>query len=346
LYREIRELGLKASELLDFSVSTNPYGPPKGLARALQAADLESYPDSDSNDLKNRLAESLGLLPQNLIAGSGSTELIRLSAAAYLGAGSRALVLQPTYGEYAAAVQLSGAAAAPLVTQPQHDFRLDPEELLTTLQSVHPRVFFWCNPNNPTGDYADRQMVERAIQQNPDTLIVLDEAYAAFVEKAWSSSGLAEYPNLLVIRSMTKDYAMAGIRLGYAFGHPSLIATLNKVKPPWNVSAPAQCAGLFVLNQSGYIESMRSRLSAAGGYLKSGLLKLGLRPLPSRTNYFMLKVGRAEAIRRALLLKGILVRDCTSFGLPEYIRLAVRTRSQCRRLLAALGEIGVKNYVC
>jgi histidinol-phosphate aminotransferase len=340
LYHELQKLGIEPDSIVDFSVSINPLGPPAGLRQALIEADLENYPDTDSHRLKNRLAVILGLSPVNLIIGNGSTELIRLAAAAYLGPGDRALVLQPTYGEYETAVRLTGAAVTQLALSESQDFRLNWEQLENCLKAVHPRALFLCNPNNPTGEYLDEELVSAIIAQNPDCLVVLDEAYIGFLERTWASSGLIQHPNLLVIRSLTKDYAMAGVRLGYAFAHTNVIEALNKIKPPWNVSAPAQAAGLYVLDQAGYIEQAREHIAAAGRYLKSSLIDLGLRPLPSQSNFFLVKVGDAAGLRAALLPKGLLIRDCTSFGLPQYIRLACRTRPQCQRLVAALQESG------
>jgi histidinol-phosphate aminotransferase len=343
-YAELKRLGIDPARVVDFSVSTNPLGPPDGLAGCLVKADLESYPDSDSNLLKNRLAEKLGLAVENLVIGNGSTELIRMCAAAYLGAGDRALIMQPTYGEYELAAQLVGAEIVSLKLAEKEDFRLNLGELEKTIKLTRPRAIFVCNPNNPTGEYLVRDKVQKIMELAPHSLVALDEAYISFLDKAWASAELIKYPNLVIIRSMTKDYAIAGIRLGYAFGEAGLISTLTKVKPPWNVSSLAQAAGLYVLEGENYVAKMRAELAKSGKYLKTNLEKLGLRPLPSEANFFLVRVGDAARLRADLLEKGILVRDCASFGLPQYIRLAHRTRSECTRLCNALSELGVEKY--
>jgi histidinol-phosphate aminotransferase len=343
-YAELKELGIDPSSVLDFSVSTNPGGPPPGLRQALNQADLESYPDSDSNLLRHRLAAGLRIAPANIIAGHGSTELIRMCAAAYLGTGDRALILQPTYAEYEMAVQLVGAKAVHLKLSEKTAFQLNPDELARAVKAGRPRTIFLCNPNNPSGQYLERETVEKILEIAPESLVVLDEAYIGFVDNPWSSAELIDHPNLLVIRSMTKDYAIAGMRLGYAFAEAEVIAALNKVKPPWNVSSLAQTAGLFLLENDQYLAAMRAELADSGAYLRSGLERLGLRPLPSRANFFLVKVGEAARLRTDLLKKGILVRDCASFGLPCYIRLGHRSRAECRRLISALVELGVENY--
>jgi len=338
-YAELKKLGIDPATLLDFSVSTNPSGPPAGLRQALNEADLESYPDSDSNRLKERLAAKLKIGTENIIVGNGSTELIRMCAAAYLGARERALIPQPTYGEYELAAQLAGAEVISLHLPEKADFRLNPEDLKKAIKAHHPGAIFLCNPNNPTGEYLDIQTVREIIELASESLVVLDEAYIGFVDGAWSALELIKHPNLVIIRSMTKDYAIAGVRLGYACAEAGLIGALNKVKPPWNVSSLAQEAGLFALDCGVYIEEMRKELAESGKYLKTSLEKLGLRPLPSQANFFLVKVGDTAALRAELLKQGILVRDCASFGLPEYIRLAQRTRPECERLIVALQTI-------
>jgi histidinol-phosphate aminotransferase len=294
--------------------------------------------------LKNRLSEKLDIESSNLIIGNGSTEIIRLAAAAYLGIGDRALILQPTYGEYELAVQLVGAEVIHFKLSEKSDYRLNPDELEKTVKKHTPHALFLCNPNNPSGEYLNKDTIKKIIELSPNCLVVLDEAYVSFVDNPWSSTDLIQYPNLVVIRSMTKDYAMAGVRLGYAFASTGLIATLEKVKPPWNVSALAQAAGCYVLGKSGYVESMQAELVESGEYLKTNLQNMGLRPLPSQANFFLVKVGDAGGLRTALLKKGILVRDCASFGLPEYIRLAQRTQTECEQLITALKEVGVISY--
>jgi histidinol-phosphate aminotransferase len=343
-YTELKEWGIDPASVLDFSVSTNPFGPPEGLRQALNEADLESYPDSDSNLLKNRLAARLEIAAQNLIIGNGSTELIRLSAAAYLGAGDQAIVLQPSYGEYELAVELVGGEVVSLKLAEKSDFRLNLDEMEKSIQERRPGAIFLCNPNNPSGEYLDKETVKKIVESASESLVVLDEAYISFLDNPWSATDLIHYPNLVIIRSMTKDYAIAGVRLGYAFASTDLIATLNKVKPPWNVSSLAQAAGCFVLDRERYLESMRTDLAESGRYLKTSLEKLGLRALPSQANFFLVKVGNAAGLRTALLKKSILIRDCASFGLPEYARIAHRSMPECKRLIAALNELGVENY--
>ena len=156
---------------------------------------------------------------------------------------------------------------------------------------------------------------------------------------------LTDHGNLVILRSMTKDYALAGLRLGYAIAADSIISVLKRVRPPWNVNALAQKAGIVALNSDKYLEKCNNKIQEAKRFLIKELERLGLSPLPSQTNFFLVKVGNATAFRQALLMKGILVRDCTSFGLPQYIRLAPRALPECQKLIKAIKEVGVLSHV-
>ncbi len=339
-YRELERLRLAAGDILDFSASINPYGPPPGIKGVLGEAEIGAYPDSDAGELKKALAEKLGTSPANLIIGSGSTELIRLAATAYFGPGDSVLVPQPAYGDYEVAATLAGARVLrePLAVA-QNGFRFDAGRLVGAIRRWRPKGIFVGNPNNPTGAYLAREEVVEIIGASPDTLVVLDEAYLGFTENAWSSLDLVGRGNLLVVRSMTKDYALAGLRLGYGVASEAIIGALEKVKPPWSVSAPAQKTGLFVLGQAEYSAACARRLRRAGRYLRRNLSRLGFEALSSSTNFFLVRVGDAAGFRAKLLKKGILVRDAASFGLAEYIRIAPRRLGECRRLVVAIREI-------
>ncbi len=341
-FEEIEILGLDPKEILDFSVSINPAGPPPGLAEALSRCDIAHYPDPESSRLKKALSKKLGVAPENLVIGNGSTELIRLAALAYFGEGDRIMVMKPTYGEYEIAAQIAGAEVDKLKLVEDDDFRLSLFDLAEALQMYPPAGLFLCNPNNPTGQYLSRKEIERVLEMLPDSLVVLDEAYAGFVKNPWQSAELIDNPNLLIIRSMTKDYSLAGLRLGYALANEEITAALNKIKPPWNVSAVAQTAGIYALKAEDYPEACRKGLPRSREYLAENLQQMGLKVLPSEANFCLVKVGDASGLKQALLERGILVRDCTSFGLPAYIRLSLRPLNECRKLVKALREMGVK----
>ncbi|MEW6141792.1 MAG: histidinol-phosphate transaminase [Chloroflexota bacterium] len=340
-YAELEKLGVEPDKVVDFSVCTNPFVPPPYARKALQHAKLECYPDSRSTVLRRALAAYSGVEEGNVLVSSGSTDLIRMAALAYTGPGDTVVIPQPAYGDYEIACRLSGASVVDRPRAGGNDLQLDLPEIVSVLKRRQPRLLFLCNPNNPTGQYFSRQDVESVLGASLETLVVLDEAYASFVAERWSSEALLDRRNLLVVRSMTKDYALAGLRLGYALAHQPIIHVLERVQSPWSVSSAAQSAGLAALEAAGYLEKCRRRIKKAKGFLIRELKLLGLRPLPSAANFFLVRVGNATQFRRGLLRCGFLVRDCASFGLPEYIRLGVRTVPECRKLIEAIKSSGV-----
>jgi histidinol-phosphate aminotransferase len=300
---------------------------------------INRYPDSGSVALRRAIAGKTGLSIDNIIAGNGSTELIRLAVTAYLGAGDSALIIEPAYGEYRIACQIAGADIIGQRLSEADDFKADIDTTVGLIKENNPKAIFLCNPNNPTGCYLDRDRFTHILKAAPDSLIILDEAYISFADNAWSSFEFIDKGNLLVVRSLTKDYSQAGLRLGYAVANREIIEAMNRIRPPWNVNAVAQAAGIIALRNQEPLQNSLEAVRAGKLYLVEELSGLGFRCLPSAVNFFLVKVGNAAALRRQLLKKSILVRDCTSFGLPEYIRIAASTMENNRRLVAALKEI-------
>jgi histidinol-phosphate aminotransferase len=343
-YFELERRGISPEDVLDFSVSTNPFGPPPGTKEATSQASIDRYPDSEATELRLLLASKLTVTPGNLLIGSGSTELIRLVAAAYFGPEHLVIIPQPTYSDYEIACYLVGARVLKQPMPEEADFRLNVAETVDLIRKHQPKGIFLCNPNNPTGNYLSRKEVETILSVAKDSLVVLDEAYVAFTKDTWSSLDLVGRSNLVVLRSMTKDYALAGLRLGYAVATDSIVSVLKRVRPPWNVSSVAQAAGVFVLKADGYLEACGRKIREAKEFLVKELSRLGLPPVPSKASFFLVKVIDATKLRQALLQKGILVRDCSSFGLPGYIRLAPRTIPECQRLINAIREPEVYHH--
>lgn len=343
-YIELKKLGIYPETILDFSVSTNPFGPPLGVREAMSSASIECYPDSEATELKQSLAKKLNIAPENLLIGSGSTELIRLVAVAYFGAEDSVLIPQPTYGEYEVACHLVSARVLKQPMPKETNFQLNIAETVELIRKHQPRGIFLCNPNNPTGQYLSREEVKQILSITKDSLVILDEAYIAFTENAWTSLDLVNHGNLVILRSMTKDYALAGLRLGYAIAAGPIISVLRRVRPPWNINAVAQKAGILALNADGYLEECGTKIQEAKSFLVKELTHLGLSPLPSQTNFFLVEVGNCAEFRQALLKSGILVRDCASFGLPHCIRLAPRTLPECQRLITAIKDTGVCSH--
>jgi len=338
-YSELAKFGLQPQDIRDFSASCAPLGPSPTLRAALANAAIERYPDTEGTRVREALAARLGITPEHIILGNGSVELMWLISLAYVRPGDRVVIVGPTFGEYARPARIMGATIVMVDARPNDDFAPPVDEVLATIARERPRLVWVCQPNNPTGTYLSRKIVRRIIQgMGTNGLLILDEAYIAFVPRAWSSIPLTDGP-VIILRSMTKDLAMPGLRLGYAVASPDCISVLRRVRPPWNTNAAAQAAALAGLADRDYERYNREVARQESIYLQEGLQALGLRVIPSYAHFFLVEVGDAPAFRRALLARGMSVRDCTSFGLPTFVRIAPRTHADNQALLHAVEQI-------
>ncbi len=336
--QELIQLGIDPNDIIDFSVNSNPFGAPPGLNNYLTDIDLTHYPDPQVFELKQSLANVNDMPPECLAIGNGSVELIWACVRAFVNSGDRVLVVTPTFGEYQNALDLLGIQA----DQYQLDIsnpNIDIEEISNEINEIRPKLTFFCNPNNPTGHVYTHEQIHQIAEscEAIDGFLVLDEAYRAFV-------GLPQFApnafqNAIVLRSMTKDFAIPGLRLGYALADKKYIEAIAAQCPPWSVSAMAQKAGEFLLANSGETERTIAETLELAKQLKQQLSDSGFTPMPSSTHYFLIKVGNATAFRRRLLDSHILVRNCSSFGLPEYIRVSTRKAEHNDKLIQALSNL-------
>ncbi len=337
-FSELEERGIAPESVIDFSVNNNPYGPSPRVRDVLHSVVIERYPDREALALRRR-PQHLDVSIDQLIVGNGSVELLWFVALAYLRPGDPVLILEPTFGEYERVIQLMGARRYIYTMQPETHFTVDEASLLETLQHLQPRVMFLCNPNNPTGSHLPIESIADWATRHPDTLFVVDEAYLPFMSGPSPSMIRHVGSNVLVLHSMTKAHALAGLRLGYAVGAPSVIAALGKVRPTWNVNAIAQAASIVAIDDVAHLTQTLAQVSEDKNALVADLEAMDLSPLPSVTHFFLCEVGQASVLRQSLLQRGILVRDCASFGLPNYIRIASRRRSENDLLIRVLSEI-------
>ncbi|HLI26357.1 MAG TPA: histidinol-phosphate transaminase [Chloroflexota bacterium] len=335
----------EAAAVLDFSVNSNPLGPAPTVLAACRTAAIDRYPAPCAAPLRAALADALALAPERVLVGNGSSELLWLLALAYLERGDRVLVVGPTFGEYARAARLLGAEVIEPRARAADGFWPDLDQLLAAARALRPKLIFLCNPNNPTGVYLPRAAVAALLDAAPG-LLVLDEAYVDFVEGAWDARPLLADPRLVLLRSLTKSHALAGLRLGYALAAPATIAHLAAVQPPWSVNAVAIAAGLAALGADAHVAAGRRLARAAVAYLRDQLHRLGWAPLPTAANFLLAEVGDAAATTAALRQRGIQVRDCTSFGLPGHIRLGARPLAECAALVAAAGQLVPVEVAC
>ena len=359
-YAELDALGLDPSEVVYFSSNINPYGPPASVVEAVQneisRSFLARYPDSRSQRLREKIGAFHGLLPDAVLVGNGTADLIWLLAHAY-GNNSQAAILSPTFSEYADGVIMAGGHPNYLVLpgwQRISRRRFAPAgttlaQTRQALESAAPWLVFICNPNNPTGEYLSPGELRYLWEGAPDALWVIDEAYAEFTEDPWSAaqwvmagtngdSRRARGPGCVVLRSMTKDFALGGLRLGYLLAAPSIVERLQQVQPPWSVNGVAQLAGLVALDEMNWREETTARLRKDVWELQEGLRACGYAPLPTTVSYFLLPVGDAKSMRERLVAERMFVRDCTSFGLPDHIRIAARPPDENARFLDAMNR--------
>ena len=344
--RELRALGLRPEDLLDFSASISPIGPPEGVWEAIRGVDLSAYPDPECLELREAICRHLSTPAQSVsmeqvLVGNGSTEIFHLLTRVYLSNAGTALLLTPTYGEYDGACRLAGAEILNIEADLSGDFRWDIGEATRLISAKKPDLVIICNPNNPTGVYLGRQEVETLADAAKDagSLLVVDEAYLSFVEDPWDSLELLGRPEVMLVRSMTKDYAQTALRLGYAVASEQVVSRLREYQPDWSVNGLAQKAGVCALEDTGYLPRAREAVFRAKKILTGELEALGLEVPPSEANFILVKVGDAAKWRTLLLSKGVVVRDCSSFGLPQYIRVGIRPIADCHKLAAAMAEV-------
>ena len=336
--RELELLGLCPEEVLDFSASINPLGAAPEVMEALRSLPVCAYPDRSCLELRRALAAHLDIRPGSILVGNGSTELIHLIARAFLTPGDTAAVFSPTFGEYAAACRLSGVSPVSIRSQGKAQFQWDLTQALNLISGLKPSLVFVCNPNNPTGTYLSGEEVRQIAESlGGRGLLVLDEAYRSFVDKPWESQGLLRMGSVVLLRSMTKDYGLAGLRLGYMLASEEVLARVGRFQYSWSVNAAAQAAGMAALDHPRHLERGRRMASAGKAFLRSALDRMGLECVPSASNFLLIRVGEASRLRLELLKRcKLCVRDCASFGLPEHIRVCVRNLEDCRRLVRAL----------
>jgi histidinol-phosphate aminotransferase len=352
-------MGLDPQAVLDFSASVSPIGPPEGVWEAMRGVDLGVYPDPQCLLLREALAAHLSpgwLDIGRILVGNGSTEIIHLIARAYLspprsGTANAAFLLTPTYGEYAGACGLAGAGVSSFDSgyrdsgdwdsRARPGFRWDLDLAAQRIREERPSLVFVCNPNNPTGVFLEKREVALLLQSASEagSLLVLDEAYISFVDGVWDSLALLESANVLLLRSMTKDYGLTALRLGYSLAQEEVTERLAAFQPDWSVNGLSQAAGLVALADTGYLERARLAVAEAKAYLTQQLNDLGFYVSPSAANFLLVQVGDAAAWRAKLMRLGIFVRDCTSFGLPDYLRVGIRSLPDCRRLAQAMTDL-------
>lgn len=337
--------GIPPDRLVDFSASINPLGLSPRVEEALRAAlvSVVHYPDPAASALSEALAAHHDLLREQVLPASGSTELIYLLARALVP--RRALVLHPAFSEYEAALRPVGAEIEHAVLDPALGFAPELTSLLPRL--VGQDLLVLANPNNPAGCLIPKPelLALVAAAERAGAIVVVDEAFIDFVEEASLKKELAEFPHLLLLRSLTKFFALPGLRLGYALGSPEILARLLPWAAPWRVNSLAEAGGIAALADREYQERSRLLIPRWREELAGELEALGaFRVVPGVANYLLARIASADLaaprLTAELLREGVAIRDCSSFcGLgPAFVRLAVRPPAERRVLLEALAR--------
>lgn len=335
-----RELNLPAAEVIKLASNENPLGPSPAALAAMQRvlANIHLYPDGNAFYLKQRLAEKLNLPVANLILGNGSNEIIEFVGHAYLQPGVDVVVSQYCFAVYPLVTQLFGAN---LLTVPAKDFGHD---LPAMLKAITPRtrVVFVANPNNPTGTVVAQAQLEDFVRQiPPGVLLVLDEAYIEFLASpadflAAIRSGT--HPNLLLMRTFSKIYGLAGLRLGYGIGHPDLVATLEKARQPFNINSIAQAAALAALDDADHIRRTRQNNARGLQFFAEAFRQLALEFIPSAANFVLVRVGDGQRVFEEMQKRGVIVRPMGGYQLGEWVRITIGTTEENKRCLEALTQ--------
>jgi threonine-phosphate decarboxylase len=345
--------GISVEDLIDFSISTNPLGAPESALESIRGHLnlVKHYPDPDPEWLLKVLAKSAGVSSNNVILGNGSTELIYLFVDVFLEDGYEAVIPVPSFSEYKAAIERFEGNMTFLHCHSSKSFQLSVEELEGTV-SDKTRIIFLCNPNSPTGVLYSKEdilwVIRLAAERN--ILVFLDEDYIDFVDdnKRYSMAKYVnEYNNLFVLRSLTKFYGLAGLRIGFGIGSPELVNILNAIKMPWSVNSIAMFATEAAVNDSEFTKKSRLLVSESRRDIIKELNSISwLKVYPSETNFLLLEIIKGDLtstdIKEGLAKQGMLIRDCKDFdGLNnKFFRVTVRRPEENRKLIDNIRLLG------
>ncbi len=334
-----RELGVRPIKLAS---NENPLGPSPKAVEAIRGAlsGINRYPDGSCFYLRKRLSEGLGMPEEALVFGNGSNEIIELLVRTFVKEGDEVVMAEPSFAVYPLVVKAQGGMAVKVPLD--EGLRISLEEMAGAV-TERTRLVFIANPNNPTGTIVRRDELTTFLDGLPEGVVVcLDEAYYEYVQDDHFPRSL-EYVRegraVIVLRTFSKIYGLAGLRIGYGVGHPRIVDYLNRVRQPFNVNSLAQVASLAALEDTEHMERSRENTFKGLRYLYGEIDRLGYSFVRTEANFFLIKVGDGEGFYRRLLEKGVIVRPMKGFGLDEYIRVTVGTEEENRRFMEAFEEV-------
>lgn len=343
-----RELGLPADTIIKVASNENPLGPSRLALKAMREtlSKLNLYPDGNAFYLKQKLAEKLNVSPANLVLGNGSNEIIELLGHLVLDnpePGASGVAARPSVvvSQYCFAVYPIVAAlfSAKLIEVPAKKFGHDLDAMLAAI-TPETRLIFVANPNNPTGTVVSNEKLMEFVSAVPENvLLALDEAYIEFMESPLdlvSEIRAGHRKNLLLMRTFSKIYGLAGLRLGYGIGHPELVSELEKVRQPFNINALVQAGALAALDDVAHVEKTRRTNARGLKFLARAFRKMELEFVKSGANFILVKVGDGQGVFSKMQKAGVIARPMAGYGLPEWIRISVGTTKENERALEAL----------
>lgn len=335
-HAELEALSVPAGAVLDFSSSTNPYGPHPAVLDALRSATVESYPDSSALRARQALGALLSVPASQLVLGNGAAELLWTLARCLLGSSDRALIVEPTFSEFRAAARACGAEVDEWRAIAEAGFALDLSAIAERARASGASVIYLCCPNTPTGSACPALQIQAWAERCSDLMIVLDQSFLSLSERH-ADRDVAMPGNVARVRSLTKDHGIPGARVGYLLADAELCRAVECNRPAWTTSAFAQAATLACSEHDDFVRESREQLLLDRGELARELAAVGIETLPSETTFLLARAPRVSDLRRRLLSEErILIRDCASFSLPGFMRLAAKPSVQRARLISAL----------
>ncbi len=335
-----RELGLDESGIVKLASNENPLGvsPMAAAAIARVLADLSRYPDGSGYELKQALSAKLGVAVDRIVLGNGSNDVLEMAARAFLSPATNAVYAQHAFAVYPLATQATGARGIEVAAR---EFGHDLDAMSAAIDA-DTRLVFIANPNNPTGTFIEPRAMRAFLRRVPaNVVVVVDEAYQEYLPaelQADTVAWLGEFPNLVITRTFSKIYGLAGLRLGYALAHESVADLMNRVRQPFNVNSMALAAGQAALDDEAFVRRSREANFAGMAALTAGFKRLELPYIPSVGNFVTVRVGDGGEVFRRLLRRGVIVRPITGYGLPAHLRVTIGTEAENARLLQALEE--------
>jgi len=336
-----RELGIAESSILKMASNENPLGPsPKALAAIRGVLDqLAYYPDGSGYEMKRALQRKFSIDPESVVLGNGSNDVLELVGRSFLTPADSAVYSRHAFLVYPLVVQAIGAKH---IEVPAKAYGSDLDAMASAIRA-DTKLVFLANPNNPTGTFNDWASVEAFVNRVPaNVLVVLDEAYGEYLPAAQQSPTLgwiARHPNVVVTRTLSKAYGLAGLRIGFAVADPRVAGIMNRVRQPFNVNQLALEAAVAALDDDAFIAKSRDTNAAGLRQLVHGFQQLGLEYIPSHGNFISVRVGEAARVYAALLALGVIVRPIAGYGLPEHLRVTVGLPEHNTRFLDALAAV-------